>query len=182
MTLRALALALLLSIYPGVFASQGELAAGRIGNVLIDIPSGLNGPHRSFPNRQTELDVYVSATGLPPTLLQLTWVNIPEARVDLSEDEWYEAASNFLDGFLTIFSKNVSNWTRSAGEPVQLGGYKAVRAKWSGKFHELPNSGTMYLVVLGRNSYCFHAFGRNDVPNATLSSAIEAIERLHVQK
>ena len=38
----------------------------------------------------------------------------------------------------------------------------------------------MYFLVMGKDSYCFHAFGRSDVPNVTLQAAIQAIERAHI--
>jgi hypothetical protein len=182
MNLRSLAMALILAIHPGVFASEGEPTSARIGDVQIEIPPGFDGTRRTSPNPQTELDAYVSAPGLPASMLQLSWVNVPWGKGDISEADRYGGASKILDGFLERFSRNVSNWTRTAGEPVMLGGYKAVRARWSGIYRGAPTSGTMYFMGLGKDAYCFHAFGRADVSNPGLIAATGAVERLQMVK
>ena len=164
-----------------VFASSENPITGRIGGAQIELPSELKGPHRSFPNEQTTLDVYVSSGGRPPTLVQLTWINIPGVRSEIIESDRFAVASSLLDGFLAEFSKNVSDWIRGPNEKVRIGELIGVRAKWSGKFHELQTAGVMYFVVIGKDSYCFHAFGRSDVPNETLVAATKAIEALKLK-
>src|SRR5450830_234210 len=77
-------------------ASDQQSAPARIGHVVIDVPMGLNGPDRTSPNPSSELHVYFSQKGIPPTLLQLTRVATPEARPDLTEKVTYEAATHFL--------------------------------------------------------------------------------------
>lgn len=182
MNLRILLVIVVLSIHDFAYANDAkDSTVARFGRVLIEIPVEFESPHRLRPNKQTELNVYVSKKDLPPTLLQLTRIVVPEVRSDLSEKNRYGAASNFLTGFLQEFSKNVADWSRSSTETVQLGGHVAVRAKWTGIFHGIPNTGTMYFIVFGTDSFCFHAFGRTDVPNSTLESAIRVIEELRVE-
>lgn len=178
MILRILLVILVLSNHGFSFANDAkDSGVARFGRVLIEILSEFESPHHLFPNKLTELDVYVSKKDLSPTLFQLTRIVVPEVRSDLSEKNRYGAASNFFTGFLQEFSKNVTDWSRSSAETVRLGGYVGVRAKWTGIFHGVPNTGVMYLVVFGTDSFCFHAFGRADVPNPTLNSAIRAIEQ-----
>lgn len=38
----------------------------------------------------------------------------------------------------------------------------------------------MYLLVLGKENYCFHTFGRSDVQNDALKSSVQAIVKLRV--
>ena len=181
MILRVLLLVFLLSIHGCSFASDAQQpAVARLGQVAIEIPAGFLGPHRSFPNKQSQLDVFVSSKDLPPALIQMMRVVAPDARSDLSEKDRYGAASDFLVGSLRIFSTNVIDWSRSSIEPVRLGGYLAAQAKWSGSFHGDPTTGVMYIVVFGKESYLFHSFGRADVPNVVLKSSIRAIEELRV--
>lgn len=182
MILRILFVIVVLSIHGYSFASDAkDSVVARFGRVVIEIPADFESPHHLFPNKQTELDVYVSKKSITPTLLQMSRIVVPEARSDLSENDRYEAASNFLVGFLQEFRKNVTDWSRSSVETVRLGGYVAARAKWKGIFHGVPNTGVMYIVVFGTDSFCFHAFGRTDVPNITLKSAIRVIEELRAE-
>lgn len=179
MILRILLAIVALSIHGFSLANDAkDSAVVSFGRVLIEIPTEFESPRRLYPNKQSELDVYVSKKDLPPTLLQLTRIVVPEVQSDLSEENRYGAASNFLAGFLQEFSKNVKDWSRSSTETVRLGGNVAVRAKWTGIFHGVPNTGVMYFVVFGMDSFCFHAFGRTDVPNSALKSAIRAVEEL----
>jgi hypothetical protein len=183
MILRSVLVLLTIAIsFPSIAASQQQSAPARIGNVVLEVPTGLNGPDRSFPNKSSELYVYFSQKDLPPTLLQLTRVITPEARSDLTDKVRYEAATHFLAGFLQTFSKNVQGWRVSSTEQVKLGGYPAVRAKWVGNYHGIPTEGAMYLLVFGKEGYCFHTFGRSDVQNDALKSSVQAINELRVIK
>lgn len=163
-----------------IAASDQQSAPARIGNVVLGVPTGLNGPDRTFPNASTELHVYFSQKGRPPTLLQLTRVITPQARPDLTEKVTYEAATHFLKGFLHTFSKNVQGWQASSIERVKVGGNSMAKAKWSGSYHGIPTQGEMYLLVLGKEGYCFHTFGQSDVQNDTLKSSVKAINALRV--
>jgi hypothetical protein len=127
MVFRYVATTLLLSTCAFAFAGDGSAVVGRIGNLVVDVPDGFNGPQRSSPNKQTVLDVYVAAPEQAATLIQLTWMSVPAARIDLNEIDRLGAASTFLDGFMEQFSNNVANWARTAVEPIQLGGSPAVR-------------------------------------------------------
>lgn len=159
---------------------QSEAVPVHIGNIALSVPGGLNGPDRSSPNKSTELNVYFSRKDLPPTLLQLTRVVTLDARSDLTDKVKYEAATHFLAGFLQTFSKNVQGWQMSPTKQVKLGGHSTAMAKWSGTYHGIPTEGAMYLLVLGEESYCFHAFGRSDVQNDVLKSAVHAINKLRL--
>lgn len=167
---------------PSIAGSEQQSAPARIGNVVFEVPTALNGPDRSFPNKSSELYVYFSQKDLPPTLLQLTRVIIPEARSDLTDKVRYEAATDFLAGFLQTFSKSVQGWNVSSTEQIKLGGYSAARATWTGRYHGIPTEGAMYLLVIGKEGYCFHTFGRSDVRNDVLKSSVQAINELRVIK
>ena len=104
----------------------------------------------------------------------------PEARSDLTHKVKYEAATHFLAGFLQTFGKNVQGWHVSPTEQVKLGGHSTAMAKWSGTYHGIPTEGAMYLLVLGKEVYCFHTFGRSDVQNDVLKSAVQAINKLRL--
>jgi hypothetical protein len=115
-------------------------------------------------------------------MIEVERVIIPWARSNLSEDDRYGAASDFLDGFLQIFRENgVTDWSRSSVEPIRLGGYMAASAKWTGHLRGIPSTGVMYIVVLGKESYCFHAFGSAEATNQLLKSSIHAIEDLRLE-
>ena len=159
---------------------QSVPAPAHIGNIALTVPAGLNGPERSSPNKSSELYVYFSRQDLPPTLFQLTRVVIPEARSDLTDKVKYETATHFLAGFLQTFSKNVQGWDVSPTEQVKLGGHATAMAKWSGTYHGIRTEGTMYLLVLGKETYCFHTFGRSDVQNDLLKSSVQAINKLRL--
>jgi hypothetical protein len=173
---------MILSAHIASFGSEGPPSVARLAPVALDVPATLQGPQRSFPNPQSELDVYASRGDLPPTLLELLRVVIPQVREDLSEQNRAGAASSFLDGFMTQFSANVSGWKRLPTEDIRLGGAVAVRATWSGVFHGNPTKGVMYVLVLGKQSYCFHALGQSDVSNDALASAVRAIEQLRIER
>lgn len=173
---------MILSAHISSFGSEGLSTVARLAPVALDVPAALQGPQRSFPNPQSELDIYVSRGDLPPTLLELFRVAIPRVRDDLSEQNRMGAASSLLDGFMTQFSANVSGWKRLPTEEIRLGGALAVRATWSGLFHGNPTKGAMYVLVLGKKSYCFHALGRSDVSNEALGSAVQAIEQLRIER
>ncbi|PKB20243.1 hypothetical protein [Janthinobacterium sp. 64] len=161
-------------------ASDQQSAPARIGQVVIDVPMGLNGPDRTSPNPSSELHVYFSQKGIPPTILQLTRVVTPEARPDITEKVRYEAATHFLKGFLHTFSTNVQGWQVSSIEQVKVGVNSMARAKWSGSYHGIPTQGEMYLLVLGKEGYCFHTFGQSNVQNDTLKLSVKAINELRV--
>lgn len=188
MNVRAAALALLLFVHAGLFAVDAAAAAdadaipGQLGGALIKMPQGFDGPRRSHPNSQSTLDVYVSAPGQPAALVQLSWIHIPWVKDDVPEADRVAGASSFLDGTLAKVSKNVPDWTRTAAEPVTLGGFKGVRARWSGQFRGAPATGTMYFVVLGKDSYNFHVLGQSEVPNPGVAAAIAAIERVQLTR
>lgn len=181
MILRSIVFLLTFAVHAcSIAGSDQQSAPARIGNVVLDVPTGFNGPDRTSPNPSSELHVYFSQKGLPPTLLQLTRVITPEARSDLTETVTYEAATHFLKGFLHTFSKNVQGWQVSSIERVKVGGNSMARAKWSGSYHGIPTQGEMYLLVLGKEGYCFHTFGQSDVQNNTLKSSVKAINELRV--
>jgi|GEM_PF-5206617 len=181
MILRTFLIVLLLSIHGWSYASDAQSVAAHLGQVVIEIPTGFGEMHRTFPNKQSELDVYVSSKDLAPTLIELERIVIPWATSNPSEENRYGAASDFLVGFLQTFrEEGVTDWSRSSVEPVRLGGYLAARAKWSGTFHGIHSTGFMYIVVFGKESYCFHAFGSADATNGLLKSSIQAIEKLRV--
>jgi hypothetical protein len=183
MTLRSLLILLILAVHSLSIAGdeqQSVPAPVHIGNIALAIPAGLNGPDRSFPNKSSELYVYFSRKDRPPTLLQLTRVVTPEARSDLTDKVKYEAATHFLAGFLQTFGKNVQGWHVSPTEQVKLGGLSTAMAKWSGIYHGIPTEGVMYLLVLDKEAYCFHTFGRADVQNDVLKSSVQAINKLRL--
>lgn len=183
MTLRPLFILLAFAIHSLSIAGdvqQSVRAPARIGNIALAVPAGLNGPDRSSPNKSSELYVYFSRRDLPPTLLQLTRVATPESRPDLTDKVKYEAAKHFLAGFLQTFGKNVQGWHVSPTEQVTLGGHSTAMAKWSGTFHGIPTEGAMYLLALGKETYCFHTFGRSDVQNDLLKSSVQAIDKLRL--
>lgn len=173
---------MIISAHISSLGSEGPPSVARLAPVALDVPATLQGPQRSFPNPQSELDVYASRGDLPPALLELLRVVIPQVREDLNEQNRAGAASSFLDGFMTQFSANVSGWKRLPTEDIRLGGAVAVRATWSGLFHGNPTKGVMYVLVLGKQSYCFHALGRSDVSNDALASAVQAIEQLRIER
>jgi hypothetical protein len=183
MTLRSLLVLVTFAVHSLSIAEneqQSVPASAHIGNVALSVPTGLNGPDRSSPNKLTELYVYFSRKDLPPTLLQLTRVTTPDTRSDLTEKVKFEAATGFLAGFLQTFGKDVQGWKVSPTEQVKLGGHSTAMAKWSGTYHGIPTEGAMYLLVLGKEAYCFHAFGRSDVQNDVLKSAVQAIKKLRL--
>jgi hypothetical protein len=153
MTLRSLLVLAIFAVHSHSIAGneqQSVPAPVHVGNIALSVPAGLNGPDRSSPNKSTELYVYFSSKDLPPTLLQLTRVVIPAGRSDLTEKVKYEAATDFLAGFLQTFGKNVQGWQVSPTEQVKLGGHSTAMAKWSGTYHGIPTEGAMYLLVLGK--------------------------------
>jgi hypothetical protein len=172
-----------LSVSPSAFAvdARTPTKVARLGQVTIEIPPGFSGPQRKRPNTQAELNMYVEMVvdSRPPTVIQLTHVTVPDADPNLSEQDRYLAASDFLDGFLTTFSQNVTRWTRTPNEEFRFDGYLGVRAKWSGILNGVSCTGVMYFLVLGVDSFNFHAFGSTE-PNTSLSGAIQAIEGLRV--
>jgi len=181
MTLRSLLILLIFAVHSlSIAGDEQQSVPARIGNIALAVPAGLNGPDRSSPNKSSELYVYFSRKDLPPTLLQLTRVVTPEARSDLTDKVKYEAATHFLAGFLQTFGKNVQGWHVSATELVKLGGHSTAMAKWSGIYHGIPTEGAMYLLVLGKEAYCFHTFGRSDVQNDVLKSSVQAINKLRL--
>ena len=181
MILRTLIIALLFSIYSASFASESQSPViARLGKIVVEIPTEFGVANRTFPNKQSILDVYVSRKDLPPTLIQLNRIVVPEAQVSANEKDRYDGIPDLLLGFLRTFSKNVVGWSRSSIEPIRLGGYIAAKSKWSGSYHGVPTTGVMYLVVIGKESFFLHAFGRDDVPNKPLTSAIKAIEHMSV--
>jgi len=160
---------------------RSDATVARIGSVELEIPGGFSGPHRKFPTASSELQNYVEVGGAPgPTLIQLSHITVLQASPNLSEEQRYLAASDFLDGFLATFSQNATNWSRSPNVKVRLGGYLGTRATWTGHLGGLPCTGTMYFLVLGRDSFSFHAFGRADKPNIALRASIHSIEALRV--
>jgi hypothetical protein len=169
-----------LAIAVGLLVHGHALGGSPFGQLVIDVPAGLSGPHHETRTSQSGLDVFVSDKDLPPTLILLNRTTVPKARPGMSKEDEIAAASDFLVGFLRVFSKDVTGWTRSAPEPIQLGGYLAVRARWSGSYHGLPNSGYMYFFTVGESAYCLHVFGRDDVPNLALKASVLAIEDLRV--
>lgn len=180
MIFRTLLLCFLLLMQDMAIAGDQAPVDTHLGRIAIKTPAGLNGPDRSSPNKASELFIYYSPKESPPTLLQLTQILTPAAP-DVTEKAKQEAATHFLSGFLQTFSQNVQEWKRSPIDKVQLGQYMAVRATWTGNFHGLPTTGTMYMLVLGKESYCLHTFGRSDLPNPLLQSSIQAIEALRVK-
>lgn len=182
MTLRTLLTVLLFGFHVSLFAGEEQPTVARIGSVLIEVPGGFDGPHRSHPNELSVLDVYVSRNNQLPTLVQLTRVSLPDTRNDLGEDDRYGASSKFLSGFLETFSGNVAEWNRSLAQAVRLNGHLAARATWTGKFHGIPTSGAMYMVIVDKDVYCLHAFGRSDIANPTLQAAIRSIDVLRTEK
>jgi len=181
MTLHSLLLLLTFAVHSlSIAGDEQQSVPARIGNIAIAVPAGLNGPDRSSPNKLSELYVYFSRKDLPPTLLQLTRVVTPEARSDLTDKVKYEAATYFLAGFLQTFGKNVQGWHVSPTEQVNLGGHSTAMAKWSGTYHGIPTEGAMYFLVLGKEAYNFHAFGRSDVQNDALKSSVQAINKLRL--
>ena len=181
MTLRSLLTLLIFAVHSlSIAGDEQRSVSARIGNITLAVPAALNGPDRSSANKSSELYVYFSRKDLPPTLLQLTRVVTPEARSDLTDKVKYEAATHFLAGFLQTFGKNVPGWHVSPTEQVKLGGHTTAMAKWSGTYHGIPTEGAMYLLVLGEESYSFHAFGRSDVQNDALKSSVQAINKLRV--
>jgi len=182
MILRTLLLCFFLLMQNMAIAGDRVPVNSQLGRIAIKIPAGLNGRDRLFPNKGTELLVFYSQKESPPTLLQLTQVLIPAAPLEVDEKTKQEAAAHFLTGFLQTFSQNVQEWKRSPIDKLRLGQYAAVRATWTGHFHGLPTTGTMYMLVLGKESYCLHTFGQMDLPNPLLQSSIRAIEALHVER
>lgn len=161
-------------------AHTGQVSA-EVGQVVIDIPPGFSGPQRTFPTAQTEMNVYVSADR-PPNILQVSRITVPDAANDLSEKDRYGAASNFLQGFLGTFAPQVKQWSQSPIEQIRLDGFLAARARWTGNLHGFPANGAMYFLVLGKDSYVFHAFGTSAEPNAALKSSIQSIEGLRMKR
>jgi hypothetical protein len=183
MTLRSLLVLITFAVHSLSIAGdeqQSVPAPAHIGNIALAVPAGLNGPDLSSPNKSSELYVYFSRRDLPPTLLQLTRVVTPKARSDLTDKVKYEAATHFLAGFLQTFSKNVQYWHVSPTEQVKLAGRSTAMAKWSGTYHGIPTEGAMYLLVFGKEAYCFHTFGRSDVQNDLLKSSVRAINKLRL--
>ena len=181
MTLRSLLILLTFAVHSiSVAGNEQQSVPARIGNITLAVPAGLNGPDRSSPNESSDLYVYFSRKDLPPTLLQLTKVAIPEARSDLTDKVKYEAATHLLAGFLQTFGKNVQGWHLSPTEQVKLDEHSTAMAKWSGTYHGIPTEGAMYLLVLGKEAYCFHTFGRSDIQNDALKSSVQAINKLRL--
>ncbi len=179
MSFRTLLLILSFLTLNCAYASTTQVALAQFGRVLIEIPTGFGRVNHTPPKKHSKLDVYVSNKDLPPTLFQLNEIVIPEGPSNLSEERQYEAAANFLVGFLRAFKDGgVTDWSRTAVEPVRLGGYNAAKARWTGIFHGIPNEGVMYILVLGKESYCLHAFGSAGPTNALLKSSVGAIEKL----
>jgi hypothetical protein len=179
MTLRSLLILLTFAVHSlSIAGDEQQSVPARIGNIALAVPAALNGPDRSSANKSSELYVYFSRKDLPPTLLQLTRVVTPEARSDLTDKVKYEAATLFLAGFHQTFGRNVPGWHVSPTEQVKLGGHTTAMAKWSGTYHGIPTEGAMYFLVLGKEAYSFHAFGRSDVQNDALKSSVQAINKL----
>lgn len=183
MMLRSLLVLLTFAVHSLAIAGdeqQSMRAPVHIGNIAFAVPAGFNGPDRSSPNKSSELYVYFSREDLPPTLLQLTRVVTPEARSDLTDKVKYEAATHFLAGFLQTFGRNVQGWHVSPTEQVKLGGHSTALARWSGTYRGIPTEGAMYLLVLGKEAYCFHTFGQSNVQNDVLKSSVQAINKLRL--
>jgi len=153
-------------------------ATTQIGRSQLELPKGFDGPHRSYPNKSTEVLVYVSDQAATPAILQVAHVKLPAVPPEATKEVRFSATSNFLQGFLRSFGANVDGFRVTEPEQVLLGDQLAARASWHGGMKGAPAKGVMYLVVLGQGVYCFHAFGRADVANPQLASAIDAVEVL----
>ncbi len=175
-----LAAALFLLQTCAVAADVATPAVARLGRVAFELPAGFTGPERAKPNEASDMDVYVSREPPAPTLLQVTRVSVPAARTDLTEEDKTYIATNFLSGFLQIFSAKTTEWSLDATEPIRLGGHVAVRARWTGKLRGLPVRGTTYFLVLGKENFCLQAFGGAMQPNAALEATFNAIQALQV--
>jgi hypothetical protein len=184
MRLRSLLGLVCLSISGSAIAIDAPVGntIARLAQVMVEIPPGFTGPQRTFPNEQTELDTYVEivSAGRAPTIIQLTHIVVPNAAADLSEHDRYRAAANFLDGFLAIFGQKVTRWSRSPNEKIRFDGFLGARARWTGNLNGFPSTGVMYFLVLGKDSFVFHAFGSRAEPNASLKASIRAIEGLRL--
>jgi hypothetical protein len=176
----------LLASIAGVGASTAQpkdKTVARIGQVVVEIPSGFSGPHREVPTPQSEIQNYMglAGDGLSPTAIQLTHIVTPQASSDLSEQTRFLAACDFLDGFMGAFRRNVRGWSRTPNERIRFDGSLGARATWSGQLNGVSVTGVMYLIVLGKDSYSFHVFGDHREPNASLKASIQAIESLRME-
>jgi len=164
-------------------AQPANRKVARIGQVVVEISSGFSGPYRRFPTARSEIHNYMelAGDGLSPTVIQLTHIVTPQASSDLSEQTRFSAACDFLDGFMGTFRNTVRGWSRTSNERIRFDGYLGARATWKGQLKGAWVTGVMYLVVLGKDSYSFHAFGDQREPNASLEASIQAIESLRLE-
>ena len=158
-----------------------EKVVARLGQVAIQIPAAMSGPRRQFPAERSEIDTYVSTSERPPTVIQINRTTVPDASLDLSENDRFKAASSLLKGYSGTFGEKVTNWSEAPVEKVRLGGLLGARTRWTGNLHGVPATGTMYFVVVGKDCFFLHAFGSSIKPHATLDASVQAIETLRLE-
>jgi hypothetical protein len=162
-----------------ILAVQPVTAApATVGLVTISIPDGFEA---AGLQRQDKLIVAAWASSAPnhdgKTLLQVSVYDIGSELASASRKELEDGAEQHLREFLGGVERRRSNYALSPVRRMDLGGFAAARATWTGRVGGTDALGVMYCVIV-RNRFVisFHTQDVGTAPTSAMFQAMKSIE------
>jgi hypothetical protein len=150
--------------------------------VALVVPDQFAGPARAAPASNAESIAFAVSRGpgVPGTALQITRYDFGDPLPMDTEDDKFNAASQYLLEMLKGIERHRTSYTQTVPVKALLAGTVSARSSWKGNLHGIPVNGVMFCFVRGSTVLFFHAFGSGDNPDDDMILAVKAIEDLRI--
>jgi hypothetical protein len=147
-----------------------------VGSVIVDIPSGFQGPTVAAPNTSTRTYAYVvsSVEPGPSTVIQITEIALGDGKPTSKEKT--EAPAYYLMQMLSGIERHRTEYVQSKVTPVRIGGVMGTEASWTGRLRGIETRGTMFCRVDSNDILVFHVMGGGRVRSSDYEAAIAAVK------